>query len=73
MFKAGAVENIGKNSRKKSPVWKRITYWIKDYSSKHNRSMNDSDIYNARNKISHDINTRIAAENPEIYTRHVLR
>ena len=73
MFKAVAVENIEKKSRKNSPVWKRVTFWFKDYSSKHNRSMNNSVIYNARNKVSYDINTRIAAENPEIYSRHVLR
>jgi len=73
MFKAVAVENIEKKNRKKSPVWKHIYSWFKDYSSKHNRSMKNSITYNARNKISHDFHTRIATENPEIFTRHVLR
>jgi hypothetical protein len=69
MFKAVAVEN----RRKKYPVWKRISLWYKDYSSEHNRSLKNSETYNAGNEISHDVNSRIAAGNPEIFARNVMR
>ena len=73
MFKAVAVEKNDKESRKKIPVWKRIANWYEGYLSKHNRSLNDRDSFNAVGNESHDINGRIAAGHPEIYVRQIMR
>ena len=69
MFEAVAVEN----RKKKLLVWKQISLWYKDYHSRHNRSLKDRDAYYAGKKISHYIHSRIAAGNPEIYARNVMR
>jgi hypothetical protein len=69
MFKAVAV----RNRRKKYPVWKRISSWYKDIHSRHNPELKYSDAYHAGNEISHDVHSRIAAGNPEIFARNVMR